>query len=131
MLDKLGEKGAASCALFRGGAGPETTTYDHRCRKTRDPVRSPIDNLATAESVLRSVTTGESSVLYVFVDVSIFVWGGGVELSSPWTARQRSWTNTTRALYDAGDLRRPDVIPLRLLGSLQALGEFLVLYFWE
>ena len=43
-----------------------SNTYDHRHQTTRDPVRSPLDKLATAELVLRSVTTGESSVLYVY-----------------------------------------------------------------
>ena len=46
--------------------GPGTVTYDHRRYKIRDPVRSPLVKLATAGSVLRSVTTGESPVLYVF-----------------------------------------------------------------
>ena len=44
-----------------------TVTYDHTCQRTRDPVRSPLVKLARAELVLRSVTTGESSVLYVFL----------------------------------------------------------------
>ena len=43
-----------------------TTTYDHIHEKIRDPVRSPLVKLMRAELVLRSVTTGESSVLYVF-----------------------------------------------------------------
>ena len=42
-------------------------TYDHTCQKTRDPVRSPLVKLARAKLVLRSVTTGESLVLYVFL----------------------------------------------------------------
>ena len=40
--------------------------YDHRHQKTRDPVRSPLDKLATARLVVGSVTTSESLVLYVF-----------------------------------------------------------------
>ena len=44
----------------------ETSTYDHIHEKVRDPVRSPLVKLVRAELVLRSVTTGESSVLYVF-----------------------------------------------------------------
>ncbi|OTA86369.1 hypothetical protein M434DRAFT_155487 [Hypoxylon sp. CO27-5] len=43
-----------------------TSTYDHTIWKTRDPVRSPIDKPDTAELVIGSVTTSESSVLYVF-----------------------------------------------------------------
>jgi hypothetical protein len=42
-----------------------TVTYDHRHRKTRDPVRSPIDKPVIARLVLGWVTTGESLVLYV------------------------------------------------------------------
>ena len=41
-------------------------TYDHILLKTRDPVRSPIYKQQRAELVLGSVTTWESSVLYVF-----------------------------------------------------------------
>jgi hypothetical protein len=41
-------------------------TYDHRHRKIRDPVRSPIDKPVIARLVLGWVTTGESLVLYVF-----------------------------------------------------------------
>ena len=52
--------------LFQGFLHPVTTTYDHRHQEIRDPVRSPRDKLATAGLVLRSVTTGESPVLYVF-----------------------------------------------------------------
>ena len=52
--------------LFKSFFQPLTITYDHRCQRARDPVRSPLDKLATAGSVLRSVTTGESPVLYVF-----------------------------------------------------------------
>ena len=43
----------------------ESDTYDHRQQKIRDPVRSPLVNLLIAGLVLRSVTTGESPVLYV------------------------------------------------------------------
>ena len=45
---------------------PTPFTYDHRSWRTRDPVRSPIDKPATARSVVGSVTTSESLVLYVF-----------------------------------------------------------------
>jgi hypothetical protein len=45
--------------------GRPTVTYDHRHRRTRDPVRSPIDKPMIARSVLGWVTTGESLVLYV------------------------------------------------------------------
>ncbi|KAJ0135293.1 Uncharacterized protein HZ326_21664 [Fusarium oxysporum f. sp. albedinis] len=34
--------------------------------RTRDPVRSPIDKLIRGELVVGSVTTSESSLLYVF-----------------------------------------------------------------
>ncbi|KAK6825613.1 hypothetical protein PG987_013107 [Apiospora arundinis] len=44
----------------------ETITYDHILLNTRDPVRSPIYKQQRAELVLGSVTTWESSVLYVF-----------------------------------------------------------------
>ncbi len=47
------------------------TTYDHIHEKVRDPVRSPLVKLVRAELVLRSVTTGESSVLYVFFSAFI------------------------------------------------------------
>jgi hypothetical protein len=43
-----------------------SSTYDHRCLKARDPVRSPIDKQTIARLVLGWVTTGESLVLYVF-----------------------------------------------------------------
>ncbi len=43
-----------------------TLTYDHIHERAWDPVRSPLIKFVRAESVLRSVTTGESSVLYVF-----------------------------------------------------------------
>ena len=42
-----------------------TVTYDHILLNTRDPVRSPIYKQQRAELVLGSVTTWESSVLYV------------------------------------------------------------------
>jgi hypothetical protein len=45
---------------------PETATYDHRQRKTLDPVRSPHDKPLTGGLVVRWVTTGESPLLYVF-----------------------------------------------------------------
>jgi hypothetical protein len=41
------------------------STYDHNLQNTRDPVRSPIDKLASAGLVVGSVTTSESPVLYV------------------------------------------------------------------
>ena len=41
-------------------------TYDHNHQKARRPVRSAIDKLMSAELVVGSVTTSESSVLYVF-----------------------------------------------------------------
>ena len=44
----------------------QTSTYDHRYLKTRDPVRSPIAKQIIARLVLGWVTTGESLVLYVF-----------------------------------------------------------------
>lgn len=40
-------------------------TYDHSRLRNLDPVRSPFEKLASAELVARSVTTSESSVLYV------------------------------------------------------------------
>ncbi|KAK0745372.1 hypothetical protein B0T21DRAFT_101916 [Apiosordaria backusii] len=43
-----------------------TITYDHTQLRIRDPVRSPLVKQLRAELVLRWVTTGESSVLYVF-----------------------------------------------------------------
>jgi hypothetical protein len=49
-----------------------TATYDHRHRKTRDPVRSPIDKPVIARLVLGWVTTGESLVLYVFFSFFLF-----------------------------------------------------------
>ena len=49
-----------------GCKAQKSITYDHTSKKTRDPVRSPIDKLERAGSVLRWVTTGESPVLYVF-----------------------------------------------------------------
>ena len=45
----------------------DSLTYGHTCQRTRDPVRSPLVKLARAELVVGSVTTSESSVLYVFV----------------------------------------------------------------
>ena len=42
-------------------------TYDHILLNTRDPVRSPIYKQQRAELVLGSVTTWESSVLYVLL----------------------------------------------------------------
>ena len=45
---------------------PQSGTYDHIHEKVRDPVRSPLVKLVRAELVVGSVTTSESSVLYVF-----------------------------------------------------------------
>ncbi|KAJ0144746.1 putative quinate permease [Fusarium oxysporum f. sp. albedinis] len=42
------------------------STYDHTCRKIRDPVRSPIVKPVRGGSVVGSVTTSESPLLYVF-----------------------------------------------------------------
>ena len=46
---------------------PRIVTYDHRQQKLRDPVRSPIFKLLIGGVVARSVTTGECSLLYVFL----------------------------------------------------------------
>ncbi len=43
-----------------------TTTYDHTHQKTWDPVRSPLIKLMRVRSVVGSVTTSESLMLYVF-----------------------------------------------------------------
>jgi hypothetical protein len=43
-----------------------STTYDHIHLKARDPVRSPIVKQVRAGLVVRSVTTSEYPVLYVF-----------------------------------------------------------------
>ncbi|KAI0906119.1 hypothetical protein F4823DRAFT_608493 [Ustulina deusta] len=40
--------------------------YDHTLWKARDPVRSPLDKPERAKSVVGSVTTGESLVLYIY-----------------------------------------------------------------
>jgi hypothetical protein len=42
------------------------STYDHRISNARLPVRSALDKWDTGELVVRWVTTGESSLLYVF-----------------------------------------------------------------
>lgn len=42
-------------------------TYDHIHERIRDPVRSPLVKLVRGRLVVRSVTTGESRLLYVFV----------------------------------------------------------------
>ena len=47
-------------------------TYDHSHWGTRGPVRSPIDKPVSAELVVGSVTTSESSVLYVLYFFSLF-----------------------------------------------------------
>ena len=49
-----------------------SATYDHRHWRTRGPVCSPIDKLVSAELVVGSVTTSESSVLYVFLFLLVF-----------------------------------------------------------
>ncbi len=41
-------------------------TYDHTHQTAWDPVRSPLNKLVRAKSVVGSVTTSESLVLYVF-----------------------------------------------------------------
>ncbi|KAK1991521.1 hypothetical protein LX36DRAFT_735285, partial [Colletotrichum falcatum] len=46
---------------------PKAVTYDHTHRRTRDPVRSPIDKPVRAGLVVGSVTTSEYLVLYVLV----------------------------------------------------------------
>lgn len=43
----------------------DTFTYDHIHEKIRDPVRSPLVKLVRGRLVVRSVTTGESRLLYV------------------------------------------------------------------
>jgi hypothetical protein len=43
------------------------STYGHRCRKIRDPVRSPIVKSTIAGLVVGSVTTSEYLVLYVLL----------------------------------------------------------------
>ena len=53
-------------ATFIGSRKHKSDTYDHILLNTRDPVRSPIYKQQRAELVLGSVTTWESSVLYVF-----------------------------------------------------------------
>ncbi|KAJ9158440.1 hypothetical protein NKR19_g3313 [Coniochaeta hoffmannii] len=53
-------------ALHINTTNHTTATYDHRRRKTRDPVRSPTDKPAIVRLVLGWVTTGESLMLYVF-----------------------------------------------------------------
>jgi hypothetical protein len=42
------------------------TTYGHRLKNTRHPVRSAIDKLQIEQLVVGSVTTSESCLLYVF-----------------------------------------------------------------
>ena len=44
-----------------------SSTYDHRIWRTRDPVRSPLVKPDTAGLVVGSVTTSESLVLYVVI----------------------------------------------------------------
>src|SRR6478609_4852227 len=41
-------------------------TYDHRCMKAWDPVRSPLIKHVTGRLVVGSVTTSEYRLLYVF-----------------------------------------------------------------
>ena len=68
--------------LFEALCQPLTTTYDHIHEKIRDPVRSPLVKLMRAKSVVGSVTTSESLVLYVFLLFFCGCWwwryGGGV-----------------------------------------------------
>jgi hypothetical protein len=52
--------------VFSVNAQLHSITYDHIRERIRDPVRSPLVKLARARSVVRSVTTSESLVLYVF-----------------------------------------------------------------
>ena len=69
-----------------------TTTYDHIHETIRDPVRSPLVKLVRAKSVVGSVTTSESLVLYVFFGIfwCVLMGGGGdlveLRLCSPWRA---------------------------------------------
>ena len=49
-----------------------TSTYDHNHWKARDPVCSPIDKPVSARSVVGSVTTSESLVLYVLCSFFLF-----------------------------------------------------------
>ena len=60
---------------FSPALPPQTTTYDHTYWKTRDPVRSPLVKSVRVRSVVGSVTTSESLMLYVF---DFFGAGGGV-----------------------------------------------------
>ena len=46
-----------------------SSTYDHRSKKAKDPVRSPIYKLRTGLVVVRWVTTCEFKLSYVFVAV--------------------------------------------------------------
>ena len=64
QIDSISYTGSTICLI-----NTAFITYDHSFQKTRDPVRSPIDKLESAELVLGSVTTWESSVLYVFYDL--------------------------------------------------------------
>ena len=57
----------------------EPPTYDHIHVKIRDPVRSPLVKRMRARSVVGSVTTSESLVLYVFVAI-FFARCGATEL---------------------------------------------------
>jgi len=43
-----------------------SSTYGHRLKNTRHPVRSAIDKLQIEQLVVGSVTTSESCLLYVF-----------------------------------------------------------------
>ncbi|KAK6822519.1 hypothetical protein PG987_014064 [Apiospora arundinis] len=60
-------KGIEESAYTRSLKTNISVTYDHILLNTRDPVRSPIYKQQRAELVLGSVTTWESSVLYVLV----------------------------------------------------------------
>ena len=56
-----------------------SSMYDQRHRKTRDPVRSPIDKPVTARLVVVWVTTREYLVLYFFF-VLFFAFNVWVEI---------------------------------------------------
>jgi hypothetical protein len=48
----------------------KSSTYDHSTLKAENPVRSSVLTQRSGELVVRSVTTGESSLLYVFFPCS-------------------------------------------------------------
>ena len=59
--------------MLYAGLRIDSVTYDHILLNTRDPVRSPIYKQQRAELVLESVTIWESSVLYVFASLGLFL----------------------------------------------------------